>query len=123
MAGYALLAARARRGTLVALPLMLLIVAANTMIAPTEGRSPNWVVWLALSLPLLVLVPGLLRGGIYSFVWLSFISLLYFAQAVTALMMPHARLLDGMHLLVSVALFVGGLLYVRWRARADRGAS
>jgi uncharacterized membrane protein len=123
MVAYINLAAQAQRTVMIALLMMLSIVAFNTLISPSGGRQPNWVVWIALSIPLLIVLPGIVRGGINSFIWLGFVSLLYFAEAVTAVMSPAARIVDWLHLLVSIALFVGALLFVRWRARANRAAA
>lgn len=119
---YPQLAGLAQRGAQLCIALLLLLVAVDTLIAPTGGRQPNPVVWFALSLPLLIFIPGVWRGGLYSFAWLSFVSLLYFAQAVTVLFTPLWRGLDILHLAASVMLFVCSLFFVRWRARADRAA-
>jgi uncharacterized membrane protein len=108
-----------RRGALLATLLLLAAIAVQTLIAPSGNRSPNVIVWLVLSLPLLIFLPGLWRGGIRSLAWLSFVSLLYFAQAVTALF-AGASALNMLELLASVVLFTCTLLFVRWRARADR---
>ena len=121
-APYAVLAIRAWWMTWLALVALLVVIAGNTLIAPTGGREPNWIVFFVWSLPLLIMLPGAWRSGISSFTWLSFISLLYFAQAVLALAAPQPRWLDGVHLLASIALFIGALLFVRWRARANRAA-
>ena len=112
----------AHKFTLISLALLLLSIVIDTLVAPTGGRHANPVVWLALSLPLLILLPGLWRGGLNSCVWLGFVSMLYFAQAVVASFSPLWRSLDILQLLFSIALFTGALLFVRWRARALRSA-
>lgn len=123
MTAYAVLARRAHFITIAALGIMLAIIVINTLVAPTGGRQTNWVVWGALSLPLFILLPGIVRRGVNSYAWLSFVSLLYFAQAVIAVAVPQPRLLDGLHLFASIALFLGALLSLRWRARANRAAA
>ena len=123
MMAYKVLAHRAHFITIAALGMMLAIIAINTLIAPTGGRQTNWVVWAALSVPLFILLPGVVRRRVNSYAWLSFVSLLYFAQAVTAVAVPQPRLIDGLHLFASIALFVGALLSLRWRARANRAAA
>lgn len=115
-------AAWMRKGALLATLLLLAAIALQTLIAPSGGRQPNVVVWLVLSLPLLIFLPGLWRGGIRSFAWLSFVSMLYFAQAVTAIF-AGPRFMNVLELSASVALFVCTLLFVRWRARAERDAA
>lgn len=115
-------AAWMRKGALVATLLLLAAIALQTLIAPSGNRQPNVVVWLVLSLPLLIFLPGLWRGGVRSFAWLSFVSLLYFAQAVTA-MFAAPKAVNVLELSASVVLFICTLLFVRWRARADRDAA
>jgi uncharacterized membrane protein len=108
-----------RKGALLATLLLLAVIALQTLIAPSGNRQPNIIVWLVLSLPLLVFLPGLLRGGVRSLAWLSFVSMLYFAQAVTAVFaVPGPSTV--LELVASVVLFTCTLLFVRWRARADR---
>lgn len=122
MMNYELLAQRCRQLTFISLLALLIVIAIDTLILPSRGRSPNPVVWVLLSLPLLIFVLGLRRGSINSFAWLSFVSLLYFAQSVTSLFMPWWRWLDVLHLVFSVLLFVGAMLSVRYTARAKRAA-
>lgn len=119
---YARRAVWARNGALLATLALLALIAFETMIEPTLGRRPNVVVWIALSLPLLVFLPGLWRGGVRSYAWLSFVSMLYFAQAVTALFAASVAPSSIASLAASVTLFVCTLLFVRWRARAERAA-
>jgi len=123
MANYVALLPRLRRITLICIALLLAVIAIDTLIAPSNAREPNPVVWVILSLPLLIFVPGIRRGGIYSNAWLSFVSLLYFAQGVTALFTPWRRSLDVAHLSLSIALFICTMFYVRYAARAQRAAS
>lgn len=123
MARYGVFARRCQRATLVCLLVLLVVIAIDTLIAPSNAREPNVVMWVILSLPLLIFLPGVWRGGIYSFAWLSFVSLLYFAQSVTSLFVPWRRLLDVVHLLFSIALFMFAMLSVRYTARAQREAS
>lgn len=111
------------RATLVSLGALLVLVALDTLIVPTGERHANPVVWFGLSLPLLILVPGAWRGRFQSFIWLGFVSMLYFALAVVALFSTRWRGLDIAQLVFSIALFVGALLFVRWRARANRAAA
>lgn len=114
------LARHCRHLTFLCLMALLVVIAIDTVILPSRDRQPNVVVWVLLSLPLLIFVPGLWRGVINSFAWLSFVSLLYFAQSVTSLFVPWWRWLDVLHLIFTVSLFVGAMLSVRYTARARR---
>lgn len=112
-----------RQMTLFSLFALLVLVALDTLIMPTGERHANPLVWFVLSLPLLMLVPGAWRGRFQSFIWLGFVSMLYFAQAVVALFSTRWRGLDIAQLVFSIALFAGALLFVRWRARANRAVA
>lgn len=120
MMNYEVLAQRCRRITFFCLVGLLVVIAIDTVIMPSRDRSPNAVVWVLLSLPLVIFLPGLHRGAINSFAWLSFVSLLYFAQSVTSLFVPWWRWLDVVHLILTVSLFLGAMLSVRYTARARR---
>lgn len=102
--------------------LLLLAIAAGTLLWPGRGREPSALIWIMQTLPLLVVLPGLLRGGVNAHAWLSFIAMLYFAAAVTNLFVPPLRALDVFELILSIEIFVGAMFYVRWRSRAVRAA-
>lgn len=120
-AGYARLARLCSRVVWGSYLGLLLAIALATLVIPSGGRAPNATIWLILSVPLLIFLPGLWRGRVMTHAWLCFVSMLYFAIAVTNLAVPHWRLLDVAELLLSVALFGSTLMFVRWRSRALRG--
>ncbi|MFV8820057.1 DUF2069 domain-containing protein [Haliea sp. E17] len=76
-----------------------------------------WIIWLAVLLPLLILVPGILRDRPRSFIWLCFVSLLYFMRLVVDLFANPSSALYWTGMLAVVVLFCAAMLYVRWRAR------
>jgi uncharacterized membrane protein len=79
-----------------------------------------WIVWLAVLLPLLIFLPGMLRDNLRTFIWLCFVCLLYFMRLVVAV---FARPDDGLAvigLIAVVVLFLAAMMYVRWRAREIR---
>ena len=100
--------------------LLLLAIAAGTLLWPGRGREPSAIIWILQTLPLLVVLPGLVRGSVTAHAWLSFISMLYFAMAVTNVFVPPLRILDVLELICSVELFISAMLYVRWHSRALR---
>ncbi|MEM8561351.1 MAG: DUF2069 domain-containing protein [Pseudomonadota bacterium] len=87
--------------------------------------SMPWIVWVAKLLPLLIFVPGMVMDNLRSFIWLCFVTLLYFIALVERLfVMPGSPLaITGM--IAVVTLFCTAMMYVRWRARELRtpGAS
>ena len=81
-----------------------------------------WIIWLGKLLPLLIFLPGMWRDNLRSFIWLCFVSLLYFISQVERLFAQPDSLLAMVGLVAVVVLFVAAMLYVRWRARELRAA-
>lgn len=116
--------ARAARVTvLVSYAVLLLAIAGGTLLWPAGERAPNATIWLLLSVPLLLFLPGLWRGGVNTHAWLCFVSLLYFAAAVVNVLLPAWHWLDVVELVAATVLFVSATLYIRWRARAAASVS
>jgi len=81
-----------------------------------------WIVWLAYCLPLLIFLPGMLRDKLRSYIWLCFISLLYFTRLVVNLFAEPGSALAIAGMVAVVTLFIAAMMYVRWRAREFRAA-
>ena len=76
-----------------------------------------WIIWLAKLLPLLIFLPGMLKDNLRSYIWVCFVSLMYFMSLVERIFaQPHSAL-AAVGLLAVTVLFVAAMLYVRWRAR------
>lgn len=83
-------------------------------------RSAPPVVWIFWFLPLLVLLPGLLRDRLRSVAWLSFVSLMYFIWAVLRVFAEPDSARAVIELCVVIVLFLSSMFYVRERARELR---
>ena len=79
-----------------------------------------WIFWLVKLVPLLMFLPGMLRDSLRSFIWLCFVSLLYFIALVERVFAVPGGLLGWSGLVAVCVLFCSGMLYVRWRARSLR---
>ncbi|MFT5711049.1 MAG: putative membrane protein [Halioglobus sp.] len=67
--------------------------------------------------PLLIFLPGMVRENLRSYVWLCFVSLLYFISLVERLFAQPDSLLATAGMIAVVSLFISSMLFVRWRAR------
>ena len=85
-------------------------------------RGVPWIIWCGKLLPLLVFVPGMLNDRLRSFIWLCFISLLYFITLVERLFALPGSLLGQAGMAAVVVLFITAMLYVRARGRELRAA-
>ena len=71
------------------------------------------------SLPLLVPLPGLIRGHPYTYKWVGFLALIYFCVGISELMAnPALRIYGFGTLLGSVALFLAAIYYTRFLRQA-----
>jgi len=81
-----------------------------------------WVLWLGKLLPLLLFLPGMLKNNLRSYIWLCFVSLLYFIAGVERLFAQPGSMLAVLGMLAVVVLFIAAMLFVRWRARELKAA-
>jgi uncharacterized membrane protein len=79
-----------------------------------------WIIWLGKVLPLLIFLPGMLKDNLRSFIWLCFVSLLYFIALVERLFAQPGNWLAIIGMVAVVILFTAAMFYVRWRARELR---
>jgi len=64
----------------------------------------------------------MLRDKLRSYIWLCFISLLYFTRLVVNLFAEPGSALAIVGMVAVVTLFIAAMMYVRWRAREVRAA-
>jgi len=91
-------------------------------LADAWAQHAPWIVWLAYCLPLLIFLPGMLRDKLRSYIWLCFVSLLYFMRLVVKLFAEPGSALAIVGMIAVVTLFIAAMMYVRWRAREVRAA-
>jgi uncharacterized membrane protein len=83
-------------------------------------QGAPWIVWLFKLLPLLLFLPGMLQDNLRSFIWVCFVSLLYFIVLVQRLFLVPGDTLAVIGTVAVVCLFTAAMFYVRWRARELR---
>lgn len=99
--------------------LAALLVIWNQFFADLHGAR-TWVVTGIELLPLLLVAPGMLMGSARVHAWACFVMNLYFIKGILAWIDPARIWLGVLETLLSVALFVSALLYVRWRYQYER---
>jgi uncharacterized membrane protein len=102
-------------GSLVAL--LLLCAAWELWLAPLRPGGS----WMALkALPLMLPLPGVARGRIYTFQWALLLIPAYFAEGVMRAWSDRgpAVALAWMEIALALAFFVGAVCYVRVKRRA-----
>lgn len=96
--------------------LLILLTAWNAWLAPST-HFPRAMVLLVLVGPLMLPLRGLLHGRPYTFSWSSYLALLYFALGVGDLTRPDERHLAVLEIIFSLMMFVGAILYARYRRK------
>ncbi|GAB5450710.1 MAG: hypothetical protein Hals2KO_10380 [Halioglobus sp.] len=83
-------------------------------------QGAPWFIWLVKLLPLALFLPGMRRDNLRSYIWLCFVCLGYFMILVQRLFVEPASPLLIIGMVAVVLLFIGAMVYVRWRARELR---
>ena len=76
-----------------------------------------WIIWLIKCVPLAIFIPGMLRENLRSYIWLCFVSLIYFMVLVLKLFADPTDPLAILGMVSVVGMFVSAMLYVRWCSR------
>ncbi len=90
------------------------------MVIDSFNSGAPWIIWLVRLVPLLMFIPGMLRDKLRSYIWLCFVSLLYFVMMVLRMFADPTKLLSILGMASVVVLFLSAMLYVRWRAQQLR---
>ncbi|KGE05291.1 DUF2069 domain-containing protein [Pseudohaliea rubra] len=85
-------------------------------------RGAPWIIWVAYLVPLLIFLPGMLRDRLRSYVWLCFVSLLYFIRLVERLFAEPGAPAPIVGMVAVIGLFTCAMLYVRQRGPQLRRA-
>lgn len=82
-----------------------------------------WFIWTLKLAPLLLFLPGVYRDNLRSYIWLCFVSNMYFIVLVQRIFAQPGSAIVITGLLAVVLLFTFAMLYVRWRARDLKAAA
>ena len=94
--------------------LLLLVTITIDALKVKEGFSG---IWLLQILPLLLLLPGLLKQHYRSFSWLCFLMLAYFTGYVVQVYSPTRDPQDWISLALTLIIFIAGMFASRWLQR------
>lgn len=84
------------------------------------GDSGSIVVWCFQSIPLLALVPGMVKHNYRSYSWMCFVLLFYFIFAVERSLVSTSSVSDYIFLALVVALFLATMMTSRWLQRTQK---
>lgn len=101
---------------------LIILIGAQQLWPVLPQGAGQWA-WLVLSLlPLLAFARGVVRQDPRQVMLVGLISLLYFIYAVVELMgTPKNTSAAQVILILSIVLFISGLLFARWRSEELKG--
>jgi len=98
--------------------LVLMIITSFPVFLPENSSVP--VILSIKLIPLLILMPGLLLNSLRSYIWLCFIILFYFTQAVVESFLSLGASLDLLITFLTVVLFNSAMLHIKWERTLGR---
>nr|WP_233099245.1 DUF2069 domain-containing protein [Pseudomonas psychrophila] len=87
--------------------------------ADLHGARP-WVILLIELVPLMFLVPGMLKGSPRGHSFTCYVVNLYLIKGALAAFDPNRQVFGLLEIAASVAVFISAMLFVRWRYQLDR---
>lgn len=98
--------------------LMIVLATWQLVFQPLTLERPLLLLAVTL-IPLLLLTPGIIKGGYRAAIWMCFVTLIYFVAGVLN-WTASPRWAYGMsETLLSVILFIIALMYARWKAISE----
>ena len=78
-------------------------------------QSAPAVIYVISLVPLMIFIPGILADRLRTLIWLGFVLLLYFYNAVQNMAVPEPQAMDIAELVLTVVLFSASMVYARIR--------
>jgi len=89
------------------------------LFANLHGARP-WVILLIELVPLLILLPGMLKGSPRGHSFTCYVVNLYLIKGALAAFDANRQVFGLLEIAASVLLFISAMLFVRWRYQLDR---
>ena len=99
-----------------------LLSAYYLLFADLHGARP-WVILLIELVPLLILIPGMLKGSPRGHSFTCYVVNLYLIKGALAAFDSNRHVFGLLEIAASVAVFISAMLFVRWRYQLDRRLS
>ena len=78
-------------------------------------QSAPPIIYAISLLPLMIFIPGMLADRLRTLIWLGFVLLLYFYNAVQNMAVPEPQAMDIAELVLTIVLFCASMVYARIR--------
>ena len=96
-----------------------MMIVTSLPFAIPQGSSVGLILLVKL-IPLLIVFPGLAKDTLRAHIWLCFIILFYFTQAVVETFLSSAAITDIFITSLTVILFLASMFYIKWERTLGR---
>jgi len=100
--------------------LLLLLMVVTSLPAFLPENSSVTVILVVKLLPLLIVLPGMLKDKLRPYIWLCFIVLFYFTQSVVETFLSKGGGLDLIITILTVVLFISAMMHVKWERQLGK---
>jgi uncharacterized membrane protein len=104
---------------------LIIILLASTLASGGEhtvgtSMAAPIIIWLFKCLPLLIFIPGLIKGSHRTASWLSYVTMIYFVLAILLMFTAGADIWGRLMPLTTLILFTAAMLYTRWKKAEEK---
>ena len=103
--------------------LFALLIASFCTWQISRPGGPSYLFWFVQLFPLLILLPGMLKGYPKTYIWLCFVLLAYFIKGVDGIISPARAWIDYVVLAGSVLMFTSAMMTSRWLFQFQQSAA
>lgn len=108
--------------SLISYLLLLVLLVMTTLLYPPPAQTSLALVLGVKLVPLLILLPGLLKASDRSHIWLCFVVLLYFTQTVLDVTATQGAWPFILMCSLTLVIFLSSMMHVHWVKKAAKQA-
>lgn len=103
--------------TLLSYLLLLVLMVVSTFLSTLPPEASRGFMLAVKIVPLLIFLPGLLKGNLRAHIWLCFVVLFYFTRAVVDAFLTEGAILESVITATTVVVFIAAMMNVFWQKR------
>ena len=97
--------------------LLLILMVASTLLSTLPPEASRTFMLAVKIVPLLIFLPGLLKGYLRAHIWLCFVVLFYFTRAIVNAFLTEGAILETIITATTVILFNASMMNVYWQKK------
>ncbi|WP_250654778.1 DUF2069 domain-containing protein [Alkalimarinus coralli] len=97
--------------------LLLVLMVISTIFSTLPPEASRGFMLAIKVVPLIIFLPGLLKGNLRAHIWLCFVVLFYFTRSVVDAFLTEGAILEAITTATTVVLFLASMMNVYWQKR------